>query len=231
MIFSASLTLGLSAFFLGCAFGCVLCIALAKILGRECLKFRLSLSLVFFSFFVISATAFVLFVREKFDIGLLLSSSSDVVFLLGLFTFGALFSSLWKFVFVPAVLFYLILSFYTSKNVCEKFSDFPSDLPISLDSPDVIVKIRVYKMPTKLLLPVSRFFYELEIQNTNFEENVDSEKKISSGEENSAFQKWIFKDVQESTLKIPDAKFYPALFKLNFDSGFDNYDVSLIRTL
>ena len=229
MIFSASLTLGLSSLFLGCAFGCAVCMASAKISGRKCLDCRLSLMLVFASLYVLSVAAFVLFVQKRFGIRLVLSSASDVAFLFGLFAFGILLSSMWKFVLVPAIVCYLALSFYTSKSVYERFSDFPSDLPLSLDSSSVVVKIRVYRMPPKLLVPVGRFFYELEVKSAGGDGASSGESPVL--EKKSGFGGWIFGDFEESFLEIPDAKVYPALFKLNFNSGFDSFDVSLTRTL
>ena len=228
MIFSAALSIGLSSFFLGSAFGCALCIVFAKLFGKRFLKCRVSLMLFFSAFAVCSAAAFAVFVQGRFSFSSAFSSSDNVVFFAGLFSLGTVVSSLWKFALAPALIAFVAVSVHTSKLIDSRFPSFSLQSPLSVPSDSACVRIRVYKIPPKLLLPVGRFFYEVEVDG---DDDGGGSAAVAAEEKKSGFSSWIFGDVEEIRLELPSAKVYPALFMLKFERGLDDFSYSVSRTL
>ena len=232
MNFTASFSLGLCSFFIGTAFGCVLCLIFSKIFHKKHLKCRVSVLLVSLSLAVAFATIFAVFAQEKCDVRQIFSISQNVIFFVSLFAFGTLVSSLWKFLLLPFFVAYLLLFFHTQNFLKSRFSDV-ANIPVTIESPEVNVNLKIYELPVFLLLPARRFYFEVEISGSDVakENHVEKISEKKSEEKENAFHKWILRDERVVPVEIPPSRIYPALYLLNLRQTFDEADFSLSRTL
>lgn len=217
MTFSASFSLGLCALFLGSAFGCALRMSFSAVFRKKNPHYRVSLLLVSLSLAVAFATVFAVFAREKCGLQHVFSVSQNVLFLSAIFAFGALLSSFWKFLVLPFLVAYSVLFFYTQNFLGSRFSK-DSDIPLTIESADSKVNLKIYELPAFFLVPVRRFYCEVE--------NSDSETKSENG-----FCKWLLSNSRVIPVEIPPSRIYPALYLLNFQQNLDDFDFSLSRTL
>lgn len=225
MTFSVALCLGLFSFFLGSAFGSLFCVFAAKIFKKRYIKCRISLFCASISFAVIFATCYIVFLQQKYDFSLILKNFVDFRFLLLLFAFGLLIISFLKSL-LPIVLFlYFILFFHTKFFLSSYFGE-NKNISMTLLSANEKTSLRVYKIHSKLLLPISRFYFKLNEKTESVDEHKNfMQKKILE------FDKWLLSDFEEVEVEIPKANVYPALYILTFNKDFDNFYISITRTL
>lgn len=236
MIFSAVLTLGTFSISLGAALGAFLCLVIAKIAKKKYQKNRFSLFCLFLSVAVSALTCFIVFVQKNYDINAVFENKADLYFLSALFLTGGVVCAFWKYLLIPFAAVYLLLSFHTISFLNEKFSAFPEKLSITKNSSDSEIFVKIYKIPPKFIVPVDRFYYELEFSD---EQSDVSEKKneLQPEKENfikreiAAFDRWLLKNVEIQKVQFPITKNYPALYLLNFTTHLDSYEIKVSKTL
>lgn len=229
MIFSVACSLGLASFFLGASFSSIFCVIFAKIFKKRYLKCRISLFCVFLAISVSFVAFFIVANQQKYDFFLILNEKSDFRFLLTLFLSGLIISSFWKFLLLPTFAFYIFFTIHTQYFLNKKFSSFPKNFSITVETKDSEIFIKVYKIHPKFLFFIERFYYDINSEvelNNNFDSELNFfQKKLLE------FDNWLLKDFEIKKLEIPKARFYPALYILNFESNFDDFNISISRTL
>jgi len=238
MIFSASLSLGLAVLFLGGAFGSSLCLIIAKFFKKKYQKCRFSLICVFFSFSIALVSVFLIFVQKKYSFNLIYKNTDDIKFLVILFILGCLLSAFWKYILIPFFIVYFFISVHTFNFFSSRFYGYSDTISINVKSPEDVLSIRVYKIPSKFLFFTNRFHYDISFDG--FKDGGDSvSNNWSLYKENCNFlqkkldklDKWLLKNFEIQKIEIPTAHFYPSLYVLKFNSKFDNFMIDINRTL
>ena len=225
---SASLCLGCCAFFLGSAFGCVLCAVSSKIFGKRMLGCRLSLFCMSITFAVAFFAAMMISAGRAFSADLLLESRVDMIFVSALFAFGTALSALWKILLVPSVISYAVLCAVSFSFLGARFPVPPERIPVSVGRAGQVVRVRVYRIDRHLLVPVRRFFCEVVDDGA---EHTIPVRDGFPGRMLSRYKSWLVSDFEEIEVELPPSRTFPALYILKFESDMNDFCISAIRTL